>query len=329
MPRSFNQKLKILYLMKAFEEKTDREHPISVAEIIKYMDSYGISVERKAVYDDIETLRVFGMKIENRRGRPSGYFLADRKFELPELKILMDAVQSSRFLTQKQSRELLRKLESLTSASEARKLQYQTYTVPGVKSPNNEVYQNIQGIYDAIAENHQIGFLYYEWDFSKNLKQKRGGEKYRVSPWKLIWKNENYYLLGMDEKSEIVKHYRVDKIKHLNIEKAKRNGESIFQNFDMEKFSAGTFGMFGGKETPVRMEFENRFVCGPGSFWTGCHADSPGMKSIFSMQTHISVSPNSWLAGQPWNRAVIISPENVRREYISFMKNTLMNYGEE
>ena len=159
MPRSFNQKLKILYLMKAFEEKTDREHPISVAEIIKYMDSYGISVERKAVYDDIETLRVFGMKIENRRGCPSGYFLADRKFELPELKILMDAVQSSRFLTQKQSRELLRKLESLTSASEARKLQYQTYTVPGVKSPNNEVYQNIQGIYDAIAENHQIGFL--------------------------------------------------------------------------------------------------------------------------------------------------------------------------
>ena len=330
MPRSFNQKLKILYLMKAFEEKTDREHPISVAEIIKYMDSYGISVERKAVYDDIETLRVFGMKIENRRGRPSGYFLADRKFELPELKILMDAVQSSRFLTQKQSRELLRKLESLTSVSEARKLQYQTYTVPGVKSPNNEVYQNIQGIYDAIAENHQIGFMYYEWDFSKNLKQKRGGERYRVSPWKLIWKNENYYLLGMDEKSEIVKHYRVDKIKHLNIEKAKRNGESIFQNFDMEKFSAGTFGMFGGKETPVRMEFENSLV--------GVVLDRFGQDVMliprdekhFSMQTHISVNPKffGWLASLGTG-AVIISPENVRREYISFMKNTLMNYGEE
>ena len=246
------------------------------------------------------------------------------------LKILMDAVQSSRFLTQKQSRELLRKLESLTSASEARKLQYQTYTVPGVKSPNNEVYQNIQGIYDAIAENHQIGFLYYEWDFSKNLKQKRGGERYRVSPWKLIWKNENYYLLGMDEKSEIVKHYRVDKIKHLNIEKAKRNGESIFQNFDMEKFSAGTFGMFGGKETPVRMEFENRFV--------GVVLDRFGQDVMliprdekhFSMQTHISVSPKffGWLASLGTG-AVIISPENVRREYISFMKNTLMNYGEE
>ena len=134
----------------------------------------------------------------------------------------------------------------------------------------------------------------------------------------------------MDEKSEIVKHYRVDKIKHLNIEKAKRNGESIFQNFDMEKFSAGTFGMFGGKETPVRMEFENRFV--------GVVLDRFGQDVMliprdekhFSMQTHISVSPKfyGWLASLGTG-AVIISPENVRREYISFMKNTLMNYGEE
>ena len=132
------------------------------------------------------------------------------------------------------------------------------------------------------------------------------------------------------EKSEIVKHYRVDKIKHLNIEKAKRNGESIFQNFDMEKFSAGTFGMFGGKETPVRMEFENRFV--------GVVLDRFGQDVMliprdekhFSMQTHISVSPKffGWLASLGTG-AVIISPENVRREYISFMKNTLMNYGEE
>lgn len=330
MPKSFNQKLKILYLMKALEEKTDREHPMSVAEIIQYLNGYGISVERKAVYDDIETLRIFGMKIENRRERPSGYYLADRKFELPELKILMDAVQSSKFLTQKQSRELLRKLESLTSAGEARKLQHQACTVLGVKSPNGEVYKNIEGIYAAIADNCQISFQYYEWDFSKNLKKKRGGELYRVSPWNLIWKNENYYLIGLDEKSGIVKHYRVDKIKHINIEKNRRNGESIFQKFDMEKFSAGTFGMFGGKETSVRMEFENCFV--------GVVLDRFGQDVMliprdeehFSMQVRISVSPKffGWLASLGTG-AVIVSPENVRREYISFMKKTLMNYGEE
>lgn len=330
MPKSFNQKLKILYLMKALEEKTDREHPMSVAEIIQYLDGYGISVERKAVYDDIETLRFFGMKIGNRRGRIAGYYLEEREFALPELKILMDAVQSSRFLTREQSRDLLRKLEALTSVSEAKKLQNQTYIVPGVKSSNDEIYKNIEGIYDAIAENRQITFQYYEWDLSKNLRKKRGGEQYRVSPWKLIWKSENYYLLGLDEKSGIVKHYRVDKIKHINIDKHKRNGESIFKDFDMEKFTAGTFGMFGGRETSVRMEFENRFA--------GVVLDRFGQDVMlisrdeehFSMQTQISVSPKffGWLASLG-SGAVIVSPENVRREYISFLKKTLMNYGEE
>lgn len=330
MPKSFNQKLKILYLMKALEEKTDREHPMSVAEIIQYLNGYGISVERKAVYDDIETLRIFGLNIENRRGRPSGYYLADRKFKLPELKILMDAVQSSKFLTQKQSRELLRKLESLTSVSEAKKLQSQTYTAPGVKSPNGEVYKSIEGIYAAIADNCQISFQYYEWDFSKNLKKKRGGELYRVSPWKLIWKNENYYLLGLDEKSGIVKHYRVDKIKHINTEKNKRNGENIFRNFDMEKFSAGTFEMFGGKENSVWMEFENRFVGVVLDHFGQDVMLIPRDEEHFSIQVRISVSPKffGWLAGLGTG-AVIVAPENVRREYISFMKKTLMNYGEE
>lgn len=330
MPKSFNQKLKILYLMKALEKRTDREHPMSVAEIIQYLDGYGISVERKAVYDDIETLRFFGMKIGNRRGRIAGYYLEEREFALPELKILMDAVQSSRFLTQEQSRELLRKLEALTSISEAKKLQSQTYIVSGVKSSNGEIYENIEKIYDAIAENHQITFQYYEWDLSKNLRKRRGGERYRVSPWKLIWKNENYYLLGLDEKNGIVKHYRVDKIKHINIENYKRNGECIFKEFDMEKFAAGTFGMFGGKVTPVRMEFENRLA--------GVVLDRFGQDVMliardeehFSMQTQISVSQKffGWIASLGTG-AVIVSPENVRREYISFLKKTLMNYGEE
>ena len=329
MPKSFNQKLKILYLMKMFEERTDREHPMSVQDIMLHLRGYGITVERKTVYDDIETLRIFGMHIANRRGKISGYYLADRAFELPELKILMDAVQSSRFLTQEQSRILLHKLETLTSVSEAKKLQSQISAVPGVKSVNGEIYKNIEGIYDAIAENCQITFQYYEWDLSKNLKKKRGGERYRVSPWKLIWKNENYYLLGLDEKSEIVKHYRIDKIKHINIEKQKRNGESIFKDFDMEKFTAGTFGMFGGKETPVRMEFENRLA--------GVVLDRFGQDVMlvsrdaehFSMQAQISVSPKffGWLASLG-SGAVIMSPENVRREYTSFLKKTLMNYGE-
>lgn len=330
MPKSYNQKIKILYLMKVFVEKTDRDHPISIAELMDYLDKQGIRVERKTVYDDIASLRSFGLKIENRRGLNSGFYLDERKFEIPEIKILIDAVQSARFLTEKQSRELLRKLESLVSVSEVRKLRNQEFSDLGVKTPNNEVYNNIECIHNAISDNRQISFQYYEWDFSKNLKTKRGGEQYRVSPWNLIWKNENYYLLGLDEKSKIVKHYRVDKIKHINTEKHRRNGESIFRDFDMEKFSAGTFGMFGGNETPVRMEFENRFV--------GVVLDRFGQDVMliphggehFSMQVRINVSPKffGWLAGLGTG-AVIVSPESVRKEYISFLKKTLLNYGEE
>lgn len=329
MPKSFNQKMKILYLMKALQERTDRDHPMSVKELIFYLQGYGISVERKTIYDDIDALRLFGLKIKNRRGKISGYYLAEREFKVPELKFLMDAVQSSRFVTQKQSRELLRKLEKLTSTSEARKLQSQTFMEPGIKTLNEEIYNNIEEIYDAISGNQQITFHYYEWTLSRELKQKRNGERYRVSPWKMLWKNENYYLLGLDEKSGIVKHYRVDKMMHVMVEKQKRNGEAIFRDFDMGKFSTGTFGMFGGNEQSVRMEFENRFV--------GVVLDRFGQDVMliprddehFSVQARIRVSQQffGWVAGLGIG-AVIVSPENIRKEYISFLKKTIKNYGD-
>ena len=330
MPKSFNQKLKILYLMQAFMERTDREHPMSVPDLILYLDGYGISVERKTVYEDIETLRIFGMKIENRREKPSGYYLADRDFSFPELKILMDAVQSSRFITERQSRELVRKLEHLTSISEAKRLQSQTSVLSGSKAVNREIYDSIQKICDAMADNRQICFNYYEWDFSRELKPKRDGARYRVSPWKMIWKNENYYLLCLDENSGVLKHYRVDKMMHVEvIEKQKRNGGNIFRDFDLGKFSSGTFGMFGGMERSVRMEFENQFV---GTVLDHFGRDVmliPKDEKHFSMQAQIKVGTQffGWLAGLG-SGAVIVSPDNIRREYVAFLKKTLRNYGE-
>lgn len=327
MARSFNQKLKILYLMKVLKEKSDREHPMCVQDIINHLEGYGISVERKTVYDDIETLRLFGMNIAHRRERPSGYFLVDRDFEFSELKILVDAVESSKFITEYQSRELIRKLERLTSSSESRKLHVQKYMTTGTRAVNGEIYMTIERICNAIDKNCQIAFQYYEWDFSKSLRPKRNGEKYHVSPWKLIWKSENYYLVGLDEKKGMVKHYRVDKIMHVTLRKDRRNGEDIFNNFDIEKFVSGTFGMYGGKDTYVRMEFENNLV--------GVVLDRFGQNTMliprdaehFSIQVRINVSTQffGWLSGLG-KGAVIVSPENVRRDYISFLKRALRNY---
>ena len=327
MPRSFNQKLKILYLMKFLQEKTDREHPVSVKDIIRTMEAYGISVERKTVYDDIETLRTFGMKIGSRRGKPAGFYLEERTFELPELKFLMDAVQSSKFITEKQSAALVRKLEDLASVHEAKKLKSQVFLMPGIKTLNEEIYTNIETIYDAISANRQISFRYYQWTLSRELKPKRGGERYRVSPGKLLWNNDNYYLMGLDESSGIVKHYRVDKMMDVAVEEEKRSGESVFRDFDMGRFSAETFGMFDGKETILKIRFSNELV--------GVVLDRFGKKAVlqrsddthFFLQTHIRVSGQffGWLTGLG-SGAEIVSPEKVRKEYKSFLTKILKTY---
>ena len=327
MPRSFNQKLKILYLMKLLQEKTDREHPVSVKDIIQTMEAYGISVERKTVYDDIETLRTFGMKIGSRRGKPAGFYLEERTFELPELKFLMDAVQSSKFITEKQSAALVRKLEDLASVHEAKKLKSQVFLMPGIKTLNEEIYTNIETIYDAISANRQISFRYYQWTLSRELKPKRGGERYRISPGKLLWNNDNYYLMGLDESSGIVKHYRVDKMMDVAVEEEKRSGESVFRDFDMGRFSAETFGMFDGKETILKIRFSNELV--------GVVLDRFGKKAVlqrsddthFFLQTHIRVSGQffGWLTGLGPG-AEIVSPEKVRKEYKSFLTKILKTY---
>lgn len=327
MPKSFNQKMKILYLMKIFQEKTDPDHPMPVKDLILGLEGYGISVERKTVYDDIETLRMFGMDIRSRRGNNSGYYLAERTFRLPELKFLMDAVQSSRFITEKQSRILVKKLESLASVHEAKKLQSQVLVKPGIKTANEEIYTNIELIYDAIAQNRQISFHYYEWTISKKLVQKRDGKRYRVSPGRLLWKNDSYYLLALDELSGIVKHYRADKIMHVEIEDRKRNGEAIFRDFDMGKFSSGTFGMFGGQDAVLKIEFDNELV--------GVVLDRFGQNAAilpvddrrFSLQAHIRVSSQffGWLAGLGPG-AEIVYPYSIRKEYIRFLEKTLNQY---
>ncbi len=327
MPKSFNQKLKILYLMKILQEKTDQDHPVPVKDIILDLEGYGINVERKTVYDDIETLRLFGMDIRSRRGKASGYYLADRTFQLPELKFLMDAVQSSKFITEGQSRILVKKLESLASVHETRKLQGQVMEKQGIKTVNEEIYTNIEMIYDAIAQNQQITFHYYEWTVSKKLVKKRDGKRYRVSPGKLLWKNDSYYLLALDELSGIVKHYRVDKMMHVEIENRKRNGEAIFRDFDMGKFSSGTFGMFGGRETILKIKFENDLVGVVLDRFGQQASILPEDEGFFVLQARIRVSGQffGWLAGLGAGAEIVYPPE-VRREYINFLRNTLQKY---
>lgn len=327
MPKSSQQKFKILYLMRVFLEQTDEQHPMTTNQLIDYLSECGISVERKTVYDDIETLRIFGMDIVNRRERPSGFYLASREFELAELKLLVDAVQSSRFITSKKSGQLIQKLEKLTSVHDARLLQQQVVVDNRVKTVNESIYYNIDDIHTAITGNHQISFQYYEWTVSKEMRLRKDGERYRISPWGMIWKDENYYLIGVDEKSGVVKHYRVDKMRQIKVEEELRSGEEIFRDFDVAQFATRTFGMFGGREETLRIEFENRFI--------GVVIDRFGQDVVihtkdeehFTTMVRVNVSAQffGWLAGLGPGVA-IVGPDKVRSEYIQFLRKALDNY---
>ena len=327
MPKSFQQKLKILYLMRVFSEKTDEAHPMSVKDLISYLESLGIHAERKTIYDDIETLRVFGMDIVNRRERPAGFYLASREFETAELKLLVDAVQFSRFLTSGKSRQLIQKLEHLTSIYQAKDLQRQVIVQNQVKNTNESIYYNVDEIHRAISENRQISFQYTEWTVSKERHLKKNGERYQISPWQMVWQDGNYYLVGVDEKSGIVKHYRVDKMLKIVIEKEFRNGAILFEKFDSAKFASGSFVMFGGREENISLEFENHLV--------GVMIDRFGHDimimakdnehSVTRVQVSVSSQFYGWLAALG-NDVKVLSPENVRKEYRDFLKKALENY---
>lgn len=327
MPRVFNQKIKILYLMRVFLERTDEEHPMSVKELIIYLNSLGISAERKTVYDDIETLRNFGMDILNRREQPAGFYLASRKFELPELKLLVDAVQSSRFITSGKSRQLIGKLESLASVHEARQLRRQVFVQNRVRTMNESVYYSIDEIQRALTEDQQISFQYCEWTVEKELRLKKNGERYRVSPWGLVWQNENYYLVACDEKCGRVKHYRVDKIMQIRLEEAARSGRELFENYDAGELTSRTFGMFGGKEETICLEAHNRLV--------GVVLDRFGRDIMIQRKDHehfktlvrVNVSDQffGWIASLGPD-AVIASPDDARGRYREFLEKSLSNY---
>ena len=260
MPRSFQQKLKILYLMEIFYEKTDKTHPMSVKDLIACLEELGIHAERKTIYDDIETLRVYGMDIKNRRERPAGFYLESREFEVAELKLLVDAIQSSKFITEKKSNTLIKKLEKMVSEYEAQKLQRQVYVSGRIKTMNESIYYTVDAIHNAISENKKIKFQYYQWNVKKEMELRHNGAWYHISPWGLSWDDENYYLVGYDSDAEKIKHYRVDKMLHIRFSSENREGKKFFNKLDMADYAKKSFGMFGGKEQTVKLLVKNNLV---------------------------------------------------------------------
>ena len=256
-----NQKLKMLYLAKIFMEETDDLHALTMPEIIAKLSAYGVNADRRTLYLDIEELRRFGLDIiAVREGRYYYYHLGERLFELAELKLLVDSVQSAKFITNKKSKALIQKLESLVSKYEGKKLQRQVIISGRIKAMNESIYYNVDKLHEAIGADCQIQFKYFRWNVRKIMELRKDGAWYQVSPWALMWDDENYYLVGFDSAEGKIKHYRVDKMIKISLTEEKREGKDQFRSFDMPRYTKILFGMFGGEESSVTLEARNDMV---------------------------------------------------------------------
>ena len=320
------EKLKILYLMKILLEETDQSHTLNASQLCEKISSnYGLSYERKTIYTDIDRLKVYGIKIGQKKGRNWGYYVEERDFGLPELKLLVDAVQSSKFITRQKSEELIGKLEKLTNRDNARQLHRQVFIYNRIKAGNDSIYSNVDSIHAAIRDNLQISFKYCEWTINKELVPRKGGADYIVSPWVLTWDNGNYYLVGFE--NDKIKHYRVDKIQEVTILDKERLGKEQFMNFDLAEFATKTFGMYGGEDRRLTLE-------GTGNI-SGVVIDQFGTdiimvpygKDRFRTTVTVSVSPQffGWVAGLGGSIR-IVSPEDVREEYKTYIEKIITSY---
>ena len=257
MAKSANQKLQLLRLYEILLRQSDEEHPIPVQELIRQLEQWDIKAERKSIYDDLETLAELGVDIQSRKGRTPGWFIGQRDFELAELKLLVDAVQSSRFITKRKSDALIRKLEKLASTHQARQLQRQVYVDRRVKAMNESIYYNVDKLHWAIARNNTITFQYFDYDLNREKVLRHNGALYQVSPYGLIWNSENYYLVALDSVSRQIRHYRVDKMTRIEVTEEPRQSAGTF---DVADYAQKHFGMYHGNELTMSLRFRRSMV---------------------------------------------------------------------
>lgn len=323
--RLTNQKLKLHYLEKILREHTDEHHSLSIAEITERLASYGILVERKTLYSDLECLQLADMDIQITKGRGNRYALISREFEVPELKLLVDAVQSCRFITEKKSRLLIHKLEGLTSVHEARRMERQVFIYRRVKACNESVYYTIDALNSAIADCRKVRFHYFEYAPDKRRRLKNNGEFYVVSPHALCWDDEYYYLICSYPGHEGLTHFQVDKV--LDIFPMEEPCEKPPGDFDPAQYSRQTFGMFGGTECRATLRFENSLI--------GVAIDRFGGDILvrpdgdwFVTYVNVTKSPTfyGWVF-QLGDKAEIVAPDDLRQGMLEHVKEVCRLYG--
>jgi len=310
MPKSDNQKLKIFHILDYLERNSNAGHPVRASELIEMLEKrHNILCERKSVYSDIAALQEYGVDIVSIPGKKGGYYIASRNFELPELKLLIDAVQSSRFLTEKKSRELIEKLCNQCNEHDARLMRRDVLVSGRVKSMNETIYYNVDAIQDAISQNLQISFRYFDWDL--NGKRKYREKDYTASPYGLCQDNENCYLLAFSPRHGITS-YRVDRMAEIQLLKQTRVPCPELTGKKLTEHANRLFQMYSGEATNVKLRFHRSLINVVIDRFGRDTMLIPDGEDHFVFTVNVAVSPMflSWVIGFG-HKARILYPQSV------------------
>ncbi len=322
-----NPKLKTLHLLKILLEKTDSQHQLTVNDLINELEKLGLAAERKSIYSDIQMLKEFGIDIVCDKTRSNNYYVASREFELAELKLLVDVVQASKFITHKKSNELIQKLEKLSSLHEAKELHRYVIVNDRAKTMNESIYYNVDAIHHAIHQDKMVQFKYFDYTVDKRLKFRRNGQNYCVSPYALTWAEENYYLIAYHEKYHDISNFRVDRMADIKVTDESRPVIQEFKNFNLVEYSKRVFSMFSGEVETVVIEFDNSLInvvidrFGKDIFIHG--------KTEHNFRITLEIATTNAFYG--WllmfgDKAKIIMPENLKQSMRMYLTNVLNLY---
>ena len=321
-----NQKLKLLYLAKIMQEQTDETHYLTMPEIISELAKYDIEAQRKSIYDDLATLTDYGIDIvKEQSGSKTYYHCVSREFELAEIRLIIDAISSSKFITVRKSKDLIRKLENMLSLYDAKLVDREVYVSGRIKNMNESIFYTVDAIQNAIANNHRVKFQYYSWNVDGKMELRHDGAFYDISPWALVWDDENYYMIGFDDKTKEIKHYRVDKMLHTEEINQKRQGRERFKKEDKDAYTKRHFRMFGGDEERVTLlctnDMANVIIDQFGRDTKMIKVDD----EHFEAKVDVVVSNQffGWIFALE-GKITIIGPSNVKKRLEALLKNSFI-----
>lgn len=320
------RKMKLLEVMRIIEEETDAEHTLTANQIVNRLKAKGFShADRKGVYDDINALNLFYTPVEKRNLRKAkriekdettwGYYLDNRPFSVPEVKLMIDAIQSSKFLSEAKTEDLIEALEALVPKEEAKGLKRQVIVSNRVKNMNVNIHNNVDHINYAIERDVQIKFKYFDYTVQLERAYRKKGGWYQVSPLTLVYTDDNYYLLAYVEDKGKVMNYRVDRMANISSLSLPRVGKDTFDKEQLGMYQKYTFSMYSGKIEKVTMRFRNSMMntvidkFGKPSYVKTVDADH------FEITVTVAVSPQffGWVFGLG-NYVSIVGPENVKNQ---------------